>query len=210
MPKKHRDYDNKYPSVTQILNVLRKPGLEQWFLSNTREYCNRMSKAGKQAGTDTHNAIQQYIENGIAKIESAYPDEVSNALNSFILFRKENPDILLSLSEVALTSEKYKYNGTIDAPHPPMLGDWKTSNCKDKDKPDIYPEYKTQVAGYVYLWNENYPEKPIENAYIVALAKDKVAYNLYKMDRYEIEDEFNCMFLSSLTIWNYQHKKKGK
>lgn len=203
--KAHRDYpDNGFPSVTQVLGVLRKIGLEQWFLSNTREYCNRISKAGKEAGTDTHEAIQQFIETGIAKVKSEHAEEVTNALQSFILFRKENPEILLSLSEIPLTHSVYGYNGTIDAPHPPMLSDWKTS----KDKLTIYDEYRAQTSAYVHLWNQNNPDKLIDRAYIVALAKDTVAYNLYKMDQKEIDECFYEIFLPALKIFNYQKQSK--
>ena len=203
-----RDYDNDYPSVTQVLGVLRKIGLEMWFKYNSAKECDALSKAGREAGTDTHDAIQQYIETGKAKIESKYADEVSTALQSFILFRKENPEIELSLSEVALTHPNYQYNGTIDAPHPPILCDWKTGNAKDKDAPDIYDEAKAQVAAYVSLWNINNIDKWIKKAYIVSLAKDKVAYKIYSMEEEEIDGWFNEVFLPALKIFNFQKQQK--
>lgn len=210
-----RQYNNEYPSVTTILGVLRKIGLEMWFKFNTAKFCNEESKRGREAGTDIHKAIEQYILTGEASISTEYNEEVMNGLNSFILFRKENPELKLTLSEVPLTSEKYGYNGTIDAPSPPRLFDWKGGNCKDKEKPPIYDEMKYQVASYVRLWNENNirtPDKFINEAYIVVLAKDKVAYNLYKMDEQEIEDCFTQAFLPALKIYNYQRttKTKGK
>ena len=202
--KKHRDYQNKLPSVTTILGVLRKIGLEYWFKANTAKFCNEESAKGKKCGTQIHDCIEQYILTGEAKIDSEYADEVMNALNSFILFRKENPSIKLVLSEVALTSEKYGFNGTIDAPNPPLLIDWKSGNAKDKDEPVIYDEAKYQVAAYVNLWNERNPECPIENAMIVCFAKDKVAYSKYEMDKEEIYGCFNEVFLSCLKIYQYQ------
>ena len=203
-----REYDNSYPSVTQVLGVLRKIGLENWFKNNTAQFCNEESRKGREAGTDTHDAIQQYIQTGVAKVESKYADEVTNALQSFILFRKENPDIILSLSEVALTHNIYKYNGTIDAPHPPILCDWKTGNAKDKDAPEIYDEAKAQVSAYVHLWNQNNLDEFIHRAYIVSLAKDKIGYNLYKMDEEEIEGWFYDVFVPSLRIYNFQKQYK--
>ena len=129
-----------------------------------------------------------------------------NALNSFIKFRKENPDIKLELAEVALTSQAYGFNGTIDAPNPPLLIDWKTSNCKDKDSPPIYDESKYQVSAYVYLWNENNPENKIEKAIIVSFAKDKIAYNMYFMEKDEIKESFEEVFLPALRIYNFQKR----
>ena len=71
--KKHRDYDNDYPSVTEVLGVLRKMGLEMWYKYNTIEFINNESNKGKIAGTDIHKAIENYILTGQATVESSYP-----------------------------------------------------------------------------------------------------------------------------------------
>jgi len=181
-----------------------------WFKNNTASFCNKESSLGKQIGTEIHNAIEQYILEGKADIESEYPEEVTNALNSFILFRKNNPYIELTMSEVALTSTLYGYNGTIDAPNPPILLDWKSGKCKDKDTPPMYDEHKYQCAAYVYLWNENNPGQLINQAHIVIFAKDKVAYTIYTMNLKEIEACFCNVFLSALQICNYQRNNKTK
>lgn len=203
-----RRYENGYPSVTQILDVLRKIGLENWFKYNTIQYINEKSSKGKLIGTQIHTAIEEFIINGTAKIETEYSIEVTNALKSFMLFRKENPQINLTLTETPLTSLKYGFNGTIDAPCPPELTDWKSGEAKDEDKPKIYFEYKYQTAAYVHLWNENHPDQLINRVNVVALAKDKVAYNLCHMDEEEINDCFNNIFLPCLTIHNFQRKGK--
>ena len=205
--KKHRDYDNDYPSVTQILGVLRKIGLEQWFLSNTREFCNAKSNKGKLIGTQIHEAIQSFIETGTAKIETEHEEEVTNALKSFMLFRSENPDYILHKAELPLTSEEHKFNGTIDCIGEGIMFDWKTGEAKDEDKPKIYDEWKYQVAAYVNLYNE-VNGTDIQEARIVAIAKDKIAYDVYAMGKQEIDDCFNRAFLPCLTILNYQKQQK--
>lgn len=204
MPK--RDYKNKYPSVTTILGVLRKIGLEFWFKQNTPQFIDETSKKGRKIGVEIHDAIEQFITNGTMEFETEYPDEVQTALRSFALFRKEMPEIELFLSEQALTSEKYKFNGTIDCIGKKKLIDWKTGECKDKDQPPIYDEYLYQVAAYVYLWNECYPDDILNEAIIVAVAKDKVAYNVHKMNKKEIDGCFKHVFLPALKIYNYQRK----
>lgn len=219
----HREYQNDYPSVTTILGVLRNIPLEYWFKSNTLEYINRESGKGKKIGTDIHSAIEHFILTGELKVETEYPDEVTNALKSFALFRKEMPEISLNWSEMALTSEKYGFNGTIDCigniihqavgeTHSgirltPIIVDWKSGQAKDKDKPDIYDSYKTQVSAYVYLYNE-VNNTSIDKAIIVSIAKDRVAYNTYKMDKKEIEDNFNEIFLPALKILTFQKQSK--
>lgn len=209
--RKHRDYDNSYPSVTTVLGILRKISLEFWFKNNTIEFINRESSRGRSIGTDIHAAIENYILTGEAKVDTEYPDEVTNALRSFVQFRKDYPDINLKWSEMALTSETYKYNGTIDCigniDGIPLVLDWKSATCKDKEKPEIYEEYKYQVSAYVNLYNEINPGKFIDKAIIVSISKDKIAYNIYTMLQMEIDDCFHHVFLPSLRIYNYQRRK---
>lgn len=207
-----RNYDNKYPSVTTVLSVLRKIALEYWFKVNTIEFINRESGKGKQIGTDIHNAIENYILTETIKIDTEYPDEVTFALKSFMKFRKEHLNIKLKWSEMTLTSEKYKFNGTIDCighiENVPLILDWKTSTCKEKEIPDIYDEYKYQVAAYVYLYNEINPSDHISEAIIVSIAKDKISYNKYHITKQEIDNCFNEVFLPALKILTYQRNKE--
>jgi CRISPR/Cas system-associated exonuclease Cas4 (RecB family) len=207
-----RQYNNDYPSVTQILDVLRKVGLEMWFKYTPIKEINAKSEKGKLIGTQIHEAIHTYIETGKTEVKTEYAEEVTNALKSFMLFRKEHPEIALKNAEMALTSEVHKYNGTLDCAAArdlaPILLDWKTGEAKDKDKPTIYDEYKYQVAAYDYLFQEIKQVKPMADI-IVSLAKDKVAYNFYEMTRQETEDYFNEIFLPALKIINCQKKYKG-
>ena len=61
-------YDNKYPSVTQILCVLRKIGLEYWFKYNTAQFCDEESKRGIEVGTQIHEAIETHIRGKKVKV----------------------------------------------------------------------------------------------------------------------------------------------
>ncbi len=208
-----RQYNNDYPSVTYILGVLRKIGLEMWFKFNTAKFCDEKSERGKLIGTQIHEGIHAYIQNQEVKISTAYSEEVINALKGFALFRKEHPEFKLNNAEIALTSENYKYNGTMDVIAERngvlIVGDWKTGEAKKKIVPDIYDEYKYQVAAYVKAYNE-VNKTDIKQAFILSLAKDKIAYNFYEMSEQEINDCFTEAFLPALKIYNYQHKPKGE
>ena len=207
-----RDYQNDYGSVTQILNILRKVGLEMWFKYTPIKEINAKSEKGKLIGTQIHEAIHFYIETGKTKVETEYPNEVTFALKSFMLFRKEHPEIALKNAEMSLISEIYKFNGTLDCEAArdiaPILLDWKTGEAKEKDKPAIYDEYKYQISAYDYLFQETKQIKPMADI-IICLAKDKIAYNFYEMTRQETEEYFNEIFLSALKIYNCQRKYKG-
>lgn len=209
-PRKHRDYDNDYPSVTTILGELRNIGLEMWFKYNTIAFTNAESAKGKIIGTQIHEAIENYIINNELKVSTEYEEEVVNALKGFALFRSEHPEIKLSKSEMALTSEIYKFNGTIDIMGEidgiPVIGDWKSGKCKDKEKPDMYDSYFYQVSAYVHLYNEKFNTN-INKAFIVGLAKDKVSYSLRLMEEQQIKDCFNEVFLPALKILMYKKRK---
>jgi len=206
-----RQYENNYPSVTQVLGVFRKIGLENWFKYNTAKFCDEKSERGKLIGTQIHEAIHSYIQNEQVKISTAYSEEVINALKGFVQFRKDKPEFKLKNAEIVLTSETYKYNGTMDvvAERSDILivGDWKTGEAKKKDKPGIYDEYKYQVAAYVKAYNE-VNKVNINQAFILSLAKDKIAYNFIEMNEQEISDCFTEAFLPGLKIWYYQNRKE--
>jgi len=204
-----RKYPNAYPSVTQVLDGLRKIGLEHWFKVNTPQFIEAASKKGKEIGTQTHQAIQDFIEGKDVKVETDYAVEVSFALKSFQLFRKEHPEITLQNAECMLTHEEYKYNGTLDVVAKigdiSVIGDWKSQEAKLNDKPKVYDEYKAQLAAYIKAYN--YVNKTnIDKGFIVVLAKDKVAFEFYLMETAEVEAEFNEIFLPALRISNYRRK----
>ena len=207
----HRAYNNGLPSVTTILGVLRKIGLENWFKFNTLAFINKESEEGKTCGTQIHEAIQQHIEQEEVKIETAYAEQVTNALKGFMQFKKDHPEIKLKKAEMMLTSDKYGFNGTMDAygkiGDDIVVFDWKTSKCKAKEKPDIYDEYRFQVSAYVKAFNET-QEAQASRAFILSLAKDKVAYNFEEIPMTDIDQMFERVFLPALSIWNYQNKKE--
>lgn len=205
----HRAYENDYVSITGALGILNKPALLNWFKFNTAKFCDEESNRGKEIGRILHEAFQAHIELQEVRIETIYPDEVTNALKGFMLFKKENPQIKLKKAEIQMTSETYAINGTLDC-----LGkegdeicivDWKNSKAGKKEKPVIYPEYLWQVSGYSMVYEDIYKVK-IESAYVIVFAKDKVAYSLQKIERKEIEAHFENIILPCIKI--YYHQKK--
>ena len=127
-----------------------------------------------------------------------------------MLFKKEHKEIKLQRAEMALTSEKYGYNGTLDCigkiNGDLVLLDWKSGKAKEKSVPDIYDEYRYQTAAYAMAFNET-QEGQITRVFILALAKDKVAYNFEEIGMSKISELFNEVFLSCLKIYNYQRKR---
>jgi len=211
-------YDNTCPSVTEVLGVLRKVGLEIWFRNNTREFCDAESKKGKEIGQIIHKIIQSNIDKSGVDIETEYVEEVKTALKSFMLFKKEHPEIKLKKAEMALTSEKYKFNGTIDCigliGKEEIIIDWKTSKCNvgkksETDNPKLYEEHEYQASAYTMLYREA-KKRDVKRAGLVAVAKDKVAYNYLLLTENAIKEHFENAFLPALKICNHQNKQKEK
>ena len=203
-----RNYPNNgFPSVTDVLGVLRSIALEMWFKNNTPEFIARESAIGREVGTEIHEAIEQYIQTGEAALETKHTEEAQNALSSFALFCKENKHIKLKKAELALTSETYKFNGTIDCIGDPLIiVDWKTGKRKNEERPPVYSNYKDQVSAYVYLYNDNHAKK-ITEALIIPIAKDAVSYNSYRLTEQEIDFRFHEIFLPALKIYNAQKQR---
>lgn len=208
-----RQYENDYPSVTGVLDGMRKIGLEMWFKYKTIQEINAISSRSKEIGTQLHEVIQSHIETDTMKIETKHPDEIKNAVQSFMLFKKENPSIKLKKSEIQMTSETYKVNGTLDC-----LGerdgrlimlDWKSSEKKDKDKPIIYDEALYQVSAYVKMYNDIYKEN-IDTAIIVSIAKDAICYNIHEINKDYIDNSFENVFLPMLKVWNFKKQEANK
>lgn len=205
-----RNYQNNYPSVTEVLSILRKIGLENWFKWNTAKFCNEESRKGKEIGLQIHEAIQSHIELKEVKVETQYGNEVMNALKGFMLFKREHPEIILKRAEIPLTSEQHKFNGTLDCignlKGELVLCDWKSGKVrKENDKPDIYEEHLYQTSAYVMAYNEQ-EKAEIRLAYILCVAKNEVAYNLLPLPREMIHSCFYEVFLPALKIYNFQKR----
>jgi hypothetical protein len=176
---KKRNYKNDYPSVTEILSMLRKVGLEMWYKYNDAKVCDEKSKKGKEIGTQIHDLIQSYIQGKEPRIETVHDKEVSVALESFFAFRRDNPTLTFIDAEKAITNDTSRFNGTIDCicldNGKTGIIDWKTGECKEKDFPSIYPEYLLQLAAYTFLY-ETDQQRKIDFACLVVLSKDKPTY----------------------------------
>lgn len=201
-----------YPRVTSILGVLRKEGLERWFKNNTAAFCDAESNKGKEIGTLIHKAIQNHIEKEEIAFETEYPEEVQNALKSFFKFKKENPGLKLKKAEMSVVSEKHRYMGTLDCVGSNGKGDfvidWKTGkSSKEVGIPPTYPEHEYQVCAYVKAYNET-ENKSVSECMVLVLAKDKVSYNLLKIDAKKIDDIFENVFLPCLSIYRHQKKER--
>ena len=177
----------RVPSVTTILSRYKESGaLIHWAAGQAAEYiarncpeqptkpgvlmlCERARREYRDvrdlaadAGTMAHAAVEAWV-NGNPIVFSGQDEVVARAKRAFGSFLEWASQTKLEIThtEVALISEKYKFGGTLDAMlvnGRRSLGDVKTSNS-------IYADYLCQIAAYGVLWEENFPDQPIDGGY---------------------------------------------
>lgn len=153
------------PGVTTILSRFKEAGgLIHWAWQLGKEgkdYREERDKAG-DAGTLAHSAVDAWIHKAPFTF-SGEPEIVSKAQKSFGAFLEwaDQTQLKATHTEMPLVSEKHKFGGTFDAllvKGKRAMGDWKTSN-------GVYLEYLAQVAAYGILWDEHFPNEPIDGGF---------------------------------------------
>lgn len=177
----------RIPSVTTVLGRFKESGaLIHWAAGQASAYiahncplnpsrsevlilCDQAKHAYRDvrdkaadAGTMAHEAVEAWIK-GNPIVFQGDPGVCKNAERSFGAFLEwaEMTQLKVTHTEMPLISEKHKFGGTLDAMMmrgKRSLGDWKTSNS-------VYGEYLCQIAAYGILWEENFPDQPIEGGY---------------------------------------------
>lgn len=176
----------RVPSVTTILGRFKESGaLIHWAAGQAAEYVKlnlpanptsedvmRVCETAKHAyrdvrdkaadaGTMAHDAVEAWIHGHlVAFAEDDVSRKAKIAFDAFMEWANQT-ELKVTVTEKPLVSEKYQFGGTLDAMLVRgrlSLGDWKTSNA-------IYGEYLCQIAAYGILWEENFPDQPVEGGY---------------------------------------------
>jgi hypothetical protein len=174
-PKKGYWLDGvRIPGTTTILSRFKESGaLIHWAWQlgmNGIDYREIRDNAAN-VGTCAHAMVEGFIRK-TPIVATQYNDEIiakaSISFNAFLEWA-ETSQLKAAETEVQLISQKYRYGGTPDVffiKGKRSLGDWKTSNA-------VYPEYLCQLAAYKNLWEENYPDQPIEGgAHLIRFDKE--------------------------------------
>lgn len=81
------------------------------------------------------------------------------------------------------------------------LGDWKSSN-------GIYQDYLVQLAAYGLLWEEHYPNMPIEGGYhLVRFAKEWGDFSHHFWDELETAKR---AFILMRQLWDCNEELKAR
>ena len=155
----------RVPSVTTVLGRFKDAGpLMHWAWEcgkDGKDFRAERDKAA-DAGTLAHAAVEAHVR-GKTVEWSGEPEVVGRAQKAFGAFLEwaDQTRLVVDKTELPLVSEKYGFGGTFDAillRTKRAMGDWKSSN-------GIYGEYLAQLAAYGILWEENFPDEPLEGGF---------------------------------------------
>jgi len=217
------DVDNKnyridgkdYNRVTQILNIIAKPGITSWAARVGRKKVEAVIKRRCDLGTTVHNLFERTLKGESFNLGN-YETEIQTDLNLFDEF-KINTCLEPEALEQNVWSNEYEYAGTIDyvgeyqscakymvrghktkfAKGARVLGDWKTSA-------DIYKTYWLQAAAYLVAFEELTGIK-LAGAFIVQFRNGKIRVKEMTYDELMVEFE---AFKHALGLYRWEHKKR--
>jgi len=157
-----------YPSITTVLGVQKKEGLEKWRKAVGEEAANwEMGRAARR-GKATHTLVEQYLKGETPAIRDVLP---------LGLFRLMKPYIdqidNVQLSEVIMYSHKLTIAGQVDcvADYNGKLSviDFKTANKERKE--DWIENYYIQTCAYAIMYEELFGKR-IEQLVILMAGED--------------------------------------
>ena len=164
----------RVPGTTTIIGRFKESGgLMHWAWQCGMDglNINDVRDDAADAGTCCHEMIDDHLHR--RDHVSTFPEAVVNkAGHAFLAYLEwaEQSKLEVVAAEQSLVSEKYQFGGTFDAVLAGgtlRLLDYKTSS-------GIYQDMLIQVAGgYSLLWQEHYPDKPLQGMDLLRISKPK-------------------------------------
>lgn len=176
-----------------------------WLQGRDGKDYKQTSKDACDSGTIAHAMIECDLKGTEYKGPEYAPEIISKAETAFLAWLewKSLVEFKLIESEKAFVSEKYGYGGTIDIAaikKKTAIVDLKTSNS-------TYADHLIQIASYGNLWNEAYPDNPIEAYYLLRLGKEDGSFHYSYWP--ELTEAFEA-FKHLLALHKLQKTLKGK
>ena len=203
-----RFYDIKgqnYPSITSVLSIRKKEGLEKWRESIGESVANWGMGRAARRGKATHTLVEQYLKNETPSIRDVLP------LGLFKLMRPYLDQIdNIHCLETVMFSDKLTVAGQVDciAEYNGKLSviDFKTANKERQE--DWVENYFLQTTGYSMMYEEIFGKK-IEQLVILIAAEDGTMTSFVK-DRKEYEQSLIESIDSFYKYYKLQNESKVK
>ena len=175
----HRFYNidgKNYPSVTTVLGIRKKEGLQKWRDAIGENVANwEMGRAARR-GKAFHTLVEQYLKGetpsirdvlpiGLFKLMKPYIDQIDNIhLLEAIMY---SPKLTIA-GQVDCVAE---YNGKLS------VIDFKTANKERQE--DWIENYFLQTTAYAHMFEETFG-KPIEQVVILLASEDGTVQTFVK------------------------------
>jgi len=176
--------EKNYPSVTTVLGILKKEGLQKWRDSIGEKVAQWEMGRASRRGKATHTLVEQYIKNetpsirdvlplGLFKLLKPYVDQIDNIhLLEAIMFSHK----LTIAGQVDCVAE---YNGKLS------VIDFKTAN---KERQESWIEnYFLQCTAYAVMYEEIFGT-PIEQI-VIMLASEDGTSQIFVKERKDYEQD---------------------
>ena len=164
-----------YPSITSLLSLRSKKGIEMWRNKIGDEEADRIIKGSQKVGTAFHSINESYLKNmdGMAG-EDYEKDFEFNPLFLFASIRDELDRIdNIRAQECPLWSDEMEVAGTVDcvADFDGVLSIIDFKNSRKKKTRSYCKNYFMQATAYAKMWEERTGEK-IEQIVIIVASWD--------------------------------------
>ena len=168
-----------YPSITSILSIQKKEGLEQWRKNVGEEAAKwEMARAARR-GKATHTLVEQYLKGQPQTINDVLPNGMFRLLKPYL----DQVDNIHCLERI-MYSHKLTLAGQVDciAEYNGKLSviDFKTAN---KERIDSWNEsYYLQCTAYAIMYEELFGT-PIEQIVILQAGEDGSCHSFLKQKK---------------------------
>ena len=206
----------KTTGVTTIIGRFKETGGLLWWAFEQGKAAERgeinslydKRDEAAESGTLCHDMVEAHIRGwdmpDLSKYDKGIADQAQQGYENYLQWEKSN-NLETVETEMSLVSEKYKFGGTLDAimfQGKLALGDWKTSGTGP------YVDWLLQLAAYAILWEEHFPDRPIEGGFhLVRFSKENPDFVHYFWG--ELEDA-KAMFLILLDAYDLAKKLKKR
>ena len=174
---------NIYPSITSLLSLQEKPGIEEWRKRVGEAEANRISKESTALGTKVHSLCEDYLYNDTLKCNDVEAFSIFNRLR-FLLGNINNIYCL----EAPLYSDMLSVAGTVDcvAEYNGKLSviDFKTS--KKTKKEEWIDDYFIQAFFYAAAFFEMTGAIPEQIIILIAI-RDSFEVQVFKKPLQDME-----------------------
>ena len=191
-----------YPSITSILSIQKKEGLEKWRKNVGEEAAKwEMARAARR-GKATHTLVEQFLKGQPQTINDVLPNGMFRLLKPYL----EQIDNIHCL-ETILYSKKLTVAGQVDciAEYNGKLSviDFKTANKERND--EWNKNYYMQTAAYAVMYEELFGT-PIDQI-VILMASEDGAGRVFIKDKAEYLPELEKAIQHFYKY--YQEKTKG-